>query len=89
MDILPIVAGALVVDTVTSLFLLTAKRGGKCVREWYQSFRIGAYTMDVLSLMIGTFIAVRLLPNAPLWQQIALVVLIQLFHDITFGAPRR
>lgn len=85
MDIVSIVVGALVVDTLTSFILLTTARGGKRVREWYRTFRIGAYTMDVLSLIIGTSVVVRLLPNATLWQQMALGVGIQMVHDVSFG----
>lgn len=87
--LLPIVVGALVVDTLTSFVLITTKRGGKCVREWYRSFGIGAYVMDVLSIIICTSIAIRLLPKAPLLQQIALAVSIQLSHDMLFGLALR
>lgn len=41
--------------------------------------------MDVLSLIIGTSVVVRLLPNATLWQQMALGVGIQMVHDVSFG----
>lgn len=85
-----LLVGALVVDTATLLLLLTTGWGGTMVREWYRQLRTGAYLMDVLSLVVGTSLAVRLVgEQAPLWQQLAAAVGVQLVHDLAFGALLR
>ena len=83
--ILPVVASALVVDTATAGLLQVTGVGGERVREWYRTLRIGAYSMDVLSLVIGAYVAMRLAPHS-LWMQLGVVVAIQMAHDLAFGA---
>lgn len=84
MNLVDIVSAAIIVDTCTMLILMHFDVGGKKVREWYRSYRIGAYMMDILSLIIGVFIATRFLPNV-LWIQLIGVIVIQMAHDIAFG----
>lgn len=84
-DPLAIATAALVVDTATAGFLMASGAGGQRVREWYRTLRIGAYAMDVLSLAIGAYIAMRIAPGS-LWAQLALVVVVQMTHDLAFGA---
>lgn len=79
-----LVTSALVVDTATVGFLQATGTGGERVREWYRTLRVGAYAMDVLSLIIGAYIAMRLAPDS-LWKQLLLVVAVQMTHDILFG----
>ena len=55
--ILSLTVSAIIVDTIIGYYLLITKRGGKYIKEWYKSFTIGAYTMDILSIVIGTYIA--------------------------------
>ncbi len=83
MDIL---VAALIVDTVTASYLLGSGRGGTEVRNWYKTLRIGAYSMDVLSLVIGTYLALQIAPDSSIWGQILAVVIVQMVHDIAFGA---
>ena len=79
-----LVAGALAVDTATVAFLQSTGFGGARVREWYRTLRVGAYAMDVLSLIIGTYVAVRVVNE--LWAQLLIAVAVQLVHDVLFGA---
>lgn len=85
MQFLDLVAAALIVDTSTAAFLLGSGLGGERVREWYRTLRVGAYAMDVLSLVIGAYVAVRLAPDA-VWKQLCVVVAVQMAHDLAFGA---
>ena len=79
-----IVAAALLVDTSTVALLQASGLGGDRVREWYRTLRVGAYAMDVLSLIIGAYIARLVAPDA-IWAQLALVVVVQMAHDLAFG----
>lgn len=74
---------AIIVDTVIGYYLLITKRGGRYIKEWYKTFTIGAYTMDVLSIVIGTYIATSLTNN--LYKQLLFVIIVGLIHDISFG----
>lgn len=85
MTLLHLAVGALVVDAATAALLLGTGRGGTQVREWYRRYRGDAAAMDVLSLFIGTYLAVRIAPSSSLGIQLATAVLIQLAHDIAFG----
>lgn len=85
MDLTSLVASALVVDTATAALLQTTGRGGERVREWYRTLRIGAYTMDVLSLVVGAYVAMRIVPGS-IWAQLGVVVAVQVVHDLAFGA---
>lgn len=74
---------AIIVDTVIGYYLLITKRGGRYIKEWYKTFTIGAYTMDVLSIVIGTYIATSLTNNV--YKQLLFVIIVGLIHDISFG----
>jgi hypothetical protein len=78
-----LVFSAILVDTVIGYYLLLSNRGGKYIREWYNQFTIGAYLMDVLSIVIGTFLATKI--SNDIYYQILAVVIIGLIHDTTFG----
>ena len=83
LSITTLAVSAIIVDTVIGYFLLITKRGGKYIKEWYKNFTIGAYVMDILSIVIGTYIATRLTSN--FYHQIILVVIVGLIHDLSFG----
>ena len=85
MRFLDLVSAALVIDTLTVSIIQISGRGGTYVREWYRELRIGAYAMDVLSLIIGSYIAICIMPQT-LWAQLFVVVIVQLIHDLGFGA---
>lgn len=82
-NILTLTVSAIIVDTVIGYYLLISKRGGKYIKEWYKSFTIGAYIMDIFSIVIGTYIATLFSNN--LYKQLAIVVLVGLIHDLSFG----
>ena len=71
--ILSLTVSAIIVDTVIGYYLLITN-GGKYIKEWYKSFTIGAYTMDILSIVIGTYIATLFSSN--LYKQLAIVILV-------------
>jgi len=82
-SLISLVFSAILVDTLIGYYLLLSNRGGKYIREWYNQFTIGAYIMDVLSIVIGTFLATKI--SSGIYYQILTVVIIGLIHDITFG----
>lgn len=82
-SLMSLVFSAILVDTIIGYYLLLSNRGGKYIREWYNQFTIGAYAMDVLSIVIGTFLATKISNN--LYYQILTVIIIGLIHDTTFG----
>ena len=65
----------------TAFYLLISKQGGK-YSEWYKELDF-LYAMDVLSLTFGVYIALSLSKN--FWQQLLLVVIVGLIHDVSFG----
>jgi accessory gene regulator protein AgrB len=82
-SLISLVFSAILVDTLIGYYLLLSNRGGKYIREWYNQFTIGAYLMDVLSIVVGTFLATKISSN--IYYQILAVVIIGLIHDTTFG----
>jgi hypothetical protein len=82
-SLISLVFSAILVDTLIGYYLLLSNRGGKYIREWYNQFTIGAYIMDILSIVIGTFLATKI--SSGIYYQILTVVIIGLIHDITFG----
>lgn len=83
MNILSLTVSAIIVDTLIGYYLLLSNRGGKYIKEWYNKFRIGAYFIDILSIVIGTYLATLL--SSQLYIQIILVIVIGLIHDLSFG----
>lgn len=81
-NILTLTVSAIIVDTIIGYYLLITNRGGKYIKEWYKSFTIGAYIMDILSIVIGTYIATLFSNN--LYKQLAIVILVGLIHDLSF-----
>jgi hypothetical protein len=82
-SILSLTFSAILVDTIIGYYLLLNNKGGRYIREWYKQFTLGAYLMDVLSIIIGTYLAVLTTDN--IYNQIFTVIIIGLIHDITFG----
>jgi hypothetical protein len=82
-DILSLTLSAIVVDTIVGYYLLLSTRGGTYIKEWYKQFNIGAYVMDVLSIIIGTYSATLFSNN--IYSQIVATVIVGLIHDISFG----
>jgi accessory gene regulator protein AgrB len=82
-SLVSLVFSAILVDTLIGYYLLLSNRGGNYIREWYKQFTIGAYLMDVLSIVVGTFLATNISSN--IYYQILAVVIIGLIHDTSFG----
>lgn len=82
-SIITLIVAATIVDTITGYVLLFNKNSGKSIREWYRKFTIGAYAMDITSLIIGTYIATLLTSN--FYMQLVCVIIIGLVHDISFA----
>ena len=82
-NIIELIVSAIIVDTVIGYYLLITNKGGRYIKEWYKMFTIGAYSMDILSIVFATYISVLLTDN--IYKQLLLVICIGLVHDITFG----
>lgn len=82
-EIESLIVAAIVVEVFCVAILYFGKRGGKNIRVWYNNYKIGAYTFDVLSLIIGAIIPIMLTNNLLL--QIIIVIIVGLLHDLTFG----
>jgi hypothetical protein len=80
--IITLAVAAIIVDTIGGYILLLTK-SGKTIREWYGKFTIGAYSMDIASLTIGTYLATLLTPN--FYMQLLYVIIIGLIHDTSFA----
>jgi hypothetical protein len=81
--IVSLAVGAIIVDTIVGYILFFKKKSGKTIRQWYNQFTIGAYAMDITSLIIGTYLATLLTPH--FYMQLLYVVIIGLVHDISFA----
>jgi hypothetical protein len=82
-SITTLIVAALIVDTIVGYSLLFNKNSGKTIRQWYNQFTIGAYIMDIASLIIGAFIATLL--TSSYYLQLLCVVLIGIIHDTSFA----
>tara|TARA_A100001015_G_scaffold303440_1_gene393088 strand:+ start:1110 stop:1586 length:477 start_codon:yes stop_codon:yes gene_type:complete len=78
-----IIVSAILVDTIIAFYVLISKRGGRYIREYYKELGLSAYAMDILSITFGVYIALSLSKN--FWQQLLLVVIVGLIHDVSFG----
>ena len=78
-----IVAAALAVEGVMLAILYFANAGGRSIRRWYGELGASALLMDVLSLVFAVWLASYFGKTLP--QQVGLVLLIQLLHDVPMG----
>ena len=77
-----IIAG-IIVENIVLYMLFFNKNSGKTIRQYYREFKIGAYSMDITSAIIGSYLAILLAPN--FYMQLVYVVIIGLIHDTSFG----
>ena len=82
-NILTLVVGATIVECFTLGLIYFTALTRKTIRQWYNEFTIGAYTMDIASAIIGVYLATLFTSN--LYLQLLCVVIIGLIHDISFG----
>ena len=81
--IITLAVAAIIVDTIVGYRVLFSKNGGKYIRQWYKQFTIGAYAMDILSIIGGTYISTLL--TTSYYLQLLVVVIIGLIHDTSFA----
>jgi hypothetical protein len=77
-----IIAG-IIVENIVLYIIYFYKKSGKTIRQYYREFTIGAYSMDITSAIIGSYLAILLAPN--FYMQLVYVVIIGLIHDTSFG----
>jgi len=83
MELLYITLYALIVDSIINLVLLKSGRGGYSIREWYKTFKSSALIMDVTSIVIATWLAIKL--GKGVKQRAIILLCVQLVHDISIG----
>ena len=82
-NILTLVVGAIIVESIGLILIYFTALTRITIRQWYNEFTIGAYTVDIASVLIGTYLATLFTSN--LYLQLLYVVIIGLIHDISFG----
>ena len=82
-NILTLVVGAIIVESIGLILIYFTALTRITIRQWYNEFTIGAYTMDIASVLIGTYLATLFTSN--LYLQLIYVIIIGLIHDISFG----
>lgn len=82
-NILTLVVGAIIVESIGLILIYFTALTRITIRQWYNEFTIGAYTVDIASVLIGTYLATLFTSN--LYLQLLCVVIIGLIHDISFG----
>lgn len=81
--ILTLAVAAIIVESIGLILIYFSALTRKTIRQWYNEFTLGAYTIDITSVLIGTYLATLFSPN--LYLQLVCVVIIGLIHDISFG----
>jgi len=82
-NILTLVVGAIIVESIGLILIYFTALTRITIRQWYNEFTIGAYTIDIASVLIGTYLATLFTSN--LYLQLIYVIIIGLIHDISFG----
>lgn len=82
-NILTLVVGAIIVESIGLILIYFTALTRITIRQWYNEFTIGAYTVDIASVLIGTYLATLFTSN--LYLQLIYVIIIGLIHDISFG----
>jgi hypothetical protein len=82
-SITTLIIAAIIVENIVLYMLFFNKNSGKTIRQYYREFTIGAYSMDITSAIIGSYLAILLAPN--FYMQLVYVVIIGLIHDTSFG----
>ena len=81
--ILTLAVAAIIVESIGLILIYFTALTRKTIRQWYNEFTLGAYAMDITSVLIGTYLATLFTSN--LYLQLVCVVIIGLIHDISFG----
>lgn len=87
-DFLPIMNGIFIADVFIILLTIAGYFTGKYLKKYYRDYGITAVLLDVLIIAIGFIIARVLYPMIfstwSIWKFIALLVVIQICHDVLF-----
>ena len=82
--ILTLAVGSIIVETIGLTLIYYTALTRKTIRQWYNEFTLGAYTIDITSVIIGAYLATLLTPN--FYLQLLCVVIIGVIHDTSFGS---
>jgi hypothetical protein len=82
-SITTLIIAAIIVENIVLYMLFFNKNSGKTIRQYYNQFTIGAYTLDITSAIIGSYLAILLAPN--FYMQLVYVVIIGIIHDTSFA----
>ena len=81
--ILTLAIGAIIVESIGLILIYFTALTRKTIRQWYKQFTLGAYAMDIISVLIGTYLATLFTPN--FYLQLLYVAIIGVIHDTSFG----
>ena len=81
--ILTLAVGSIIVETIGLILIYYSALTRKTIRQWYNEFTLGAYTIDITSVIIGAYLATLLTPN--FYLQLLCVAIIGIVHDTSFG----
>jgi hypothetical protein len=81
--ILTLAVGSIIVETIGLILIYYTALTRKTIRQWYNEFTLGAYTIDITSVIIGAYLATLLTPN--FYLQLLCVAIIGIVHDTSFG----
>jgi hypothetical protein len=81
--ILTLAVGAIIVESIGLILIYFSALTRKTIRQWYNEFTLGAYTVDITSVLIGTYLATLFTPN--FYLQLLCVAIIGIVHDTSFG----
>ena len=81
-----LILSALLTECVTMIILQQTGWGGNKVREWYRGFGLGAFCVDVLSMILGFLLGILLkdqfYPSSnSVSHTIFFVLIVQIVHD--------
>ena len=81
--LLTLAVGAIIVESIGLILIYFSALTRKTIRQWYNEFTLGAYTLDITSVLIGTYLATLFTPN--FYLQLLCVAIIGIVHDTSFG----
>jgi len=81
--LLTLAVGAIIVESIGLILIYFSALTRKTIRQWYNEFTLGAYTVDITSVLIGTYLATLFTPN--FYLQLLCVAIIGIVHDTSFG----
>lgn len=89
LNLLSLLNAAVITDLIVVILALLGILNGNALTKWYQTFGLGSFMADVLSLMIGFIIAFFIynyfFKEENLLLFILIVVCVQFVHDLLFG----